>query len=106
VAKPITITLPHELGQAEARRRLDQGFASIGQQATGGVTGFVSFQKRWEGDRLQFEGGALGQKMTGRIEVLPESVIIQIDLPELLAALGDRLLSAVKQQTQKLLAKS
>ena len=105
VARPITVNIPHTLGKDEARRRIDEGFGRLRQQMTGGLGGMVSFQQRWEGDRLHFEGGGLGQKMTGRIDVLADSVQVQVDLPEMLAAIADRISTRLKQEGQKLLEK-
>jgi hypothetical protein len=105
MAKPITVNIPHSLGQEEAKRRLEQGFATIQQQMTGGMLGLVSFQQHWEDDRLHFTGTALGQKITGRLHVLSDAVQMQIDLPDLLAALADRITGSLKKQTQKLLEK-
>jgi Putative polyhydroxyalkanoic acid system protein (PHA_gran_rgn) len=105
VARPITVNLPHNLGKAEARRRIEAGFGNMRQQLTGGLGGMVSFQERWEGDRLHFEGSGLGQKLTGRLDVLADSVQIQIDLPEILAAIADRIAGALKKEGQKLLEK-
>jgi hypothetical protein len=101
--RPITVNLPHNLGKDEARRRLEAGFANLRQHMTGGIGGILAFQQRWEGDQLQFEGGGLGQKITGRISVLPDSVQIQLDLPEMLALLADRIATTLKKEGQKLL---
>ena len=35
MSKPLTVTVPHALGAAEARRRLDEGFAQLTQQMPG-----------------------------------------------------------------------
>ena len=101
--RPVTVNLPHHLGKDEARRRLEAGFANLRQHMTGGIGGMLAFQQRWEGDQLQFEGGGLGQKITGRITVLPDAVQIQLDLPEMLALLADRIATKLKQEGQKLL---
>ncbi|HEY4233027.1 MAG TPA: polyhydroxyalkanoic acid system family protein [Lacipirellulaceae bacterium] len=103
---PITVNIPHQLGKDEARRRIAEGFGKLRGQMTGGLLGLVTFQKRWEGDRLHFEGGGLGQKITGRIDVLPESVQIQLDLPPLLAAIADRIAGKLKNEGQKLLTRT
>jgi hypothetical protein len=102
---PLTINIPHNLGEDEARRRIAQGFANIEQQMTGGMLGMVSFQNRWEGNVLHLEGGALGQKITGRIHVLADSVQIQLDLPPLLTSIADKILGRVRQEAQRLLEK-
>ena len=103
MTKPITVNIPHALGKDEARRRIDQGFAHIQQQMTGGALGLVSFQKRWEADRLHLEGSMIGQKISGRLDVLADSVQMQIDLPDLLAAIAERIKAGLTKETQKLL---
>ena len=101
--RPVTVNIPHTLGKDEARRRLESGFGNLQQHMTGGIGGLLSFQQRWEGDQLNFEGGGLGQKITGRVAVLPDSVQIQLDLPEILALLADRIAGTLKKEGQKLL---
>jgi hypothetical protein len=105
MVKPVTVRIPHNLGKDEARRRIADGFGRIRQQLTGGLDGFVAFEERWEGDRLHFAGGGLGQKITGRIDVYPDDVQIQLDLPEMLAALADRITGKLKKEGQLLLEK-
>jgi hypothetical protein len=65
----------------------------------------LAFQDRWEGNRLHIEAGGLGQKMTGRLDVLADSVHIELDLPEILAALAERISASLKTEGQKLLEK-
>ncbi len=105
MAKPITVNLPHKLGRAEARRRIEDGFGKMRSQFGGGMGAMFSFQENWEGDRLLFEGGGLGQKISGRLDVRDDSVEIQVDLPEMLAAIADRITGTLKQEGQKLLEK-
>ncbi len=104
MAKPITVSVPHKLGRDEARRRIAEGFGQIEQQMTGGM-GVVACQQRWEGDRLHFEASALGQKMTGRLDVSEDSLGIEVDLPEILAALAERIGGKLKETTRQLLEK-
>jgi hypothetical protein len=105
MARPVTVTIPHSLGKDEARRRIDEGFGRLRQQMTSGVGAMLSFQERWEGDRLHFEGGGLGQKMTGRLDVRADAVEIQIDLPEILAAIAEKIAGRLRTEGQKLLEK-
>ena len=72
---------------------------------TSGIGAMMSFQERWEGDRLHFEGGGLGQKMTGRLDIRDDAVDIQLDLPEILAAIAEKIASRLKTEGQKLLEK-
>ena len=108
MSRPVTVTIPHSLGKDEARRRIETGFGQMRQQMTSGMGAMgsmLSFQERWEGDRLHFEGGGLGQKMTGRLDVRPDAVEIQLDLPEILAAIAEKITGRLKTEGQKLLEK-
>src|SRR5271165_3551471 len=99
MATPLTMSIPHNLGKAEARRRIEQGFGNIEQSLAGGMLGMLSLQNRWENDTLHFEGGALRQKMSGSVEVLDDAVRLQVYLPDLLIALVDRVKETLKRQT-------
>lgn len=105
MGRPVTVTIPHALGKDEARRRIDEGFGRMRQQMIGGLGAMLSFNERWEGDRLHFEGGGLGQKMTGRLDVRADAVEIQLDLPEMLAAIAEKIVGRLKSEGQKLLEK-
>jgi hypothetical protein len=79
------------------------------QNMLGGTAGMLgqmfTIQDRWVGDQLQFEGSGMGQKMTGRLDVRDDAVQIQIDLPDILAAIADKLTGTLKTEGQKLLEK-
>jgi hypothetical protein len=105
MARPIEVSIPHALGKDEARRRIEQGFGRLRTQMTGGLGALVSFQEQWAGDQLEFEGGMLGQKVRGRLTVLADAVRIQVDLPEMLAAIADKIRGTLEREGQKLLEK-
>jgi Putative polyhydroxyalkanoic acid system protein (PHA_gran_rgn) len=105
VARPVTVNIPHALGKDEARRRIDEGFGRMRQQMVGGLGAMLTFQEHWEADTLHFEGRGMGQTLTGRLHVHAESVDIQLDLPEILAALADRIRGSLQKEGQKLLEK-
>ena len=123
MSRPITVTLPHQLGKEEAKRRISHGFGQFeehliaglsGQPAGGGRSGglfgaalrsTMSFSQQWTGDRLEFTGGGLGQKVSGRIDIDDNSVVMQVDLPEMLAALADRFAGQLQHEGTKLLEK-
>jgi putative polyhydroxyalkanoate system protein len=100
--KPLIIDIAHELGRDQARLRLQNGFGRIREQF--GI-GAVAFEERWEGDRLHFSAGALGQKITGRIDVLEASVRIELDLPWGLTALAEKLQGRIRKAGMLLLEK-
>ena len=103
MSRPVIVTIPHQLGQDEARRRIAEGFSQLRAQMTGGIASMIACHERWEGDRLHFDAGMLGQKMTGRLDVSSDSVRIEVDLPEILAALAERIATKLKNEGQKLL---
>lgn len=103
MARPVIVNVPHDLGKDEARRRIAAGFGRLREQITGGAAGFLAIEERWEGDRLYLTGGGLGQKLSGRIDVLDDSVQIQVDLPGMLAGLADAIANRLRIQGTKLL---
>jgi hypothetical protein len=105
MGRPVRVNLPHSLGKDEARKRIEQGFGRMRQQMTGGLAGMLAFQESWEGDRLNFEASSLGQKLTGRLDVRADAVDIEVDLPEFLAALAERIKGTLQQEGQKMLEK-
>jgi hypothetical protein len=102
MSKAITLTIPHELGRAEARRRIDDGFAGLTRHL-GVVAGAVT--QTWTGDRLSFGFSALGQHVSGTVEVEDALVKLELLLPNLLAALAGRLKGRLRSEGQILLGK-
>ena len=106
MSRPITVNIPHKLGKAEARRRIEKGFGNMRVQMTGGVTGLMlSFDERWEDDRLCFEGGTFGQTIHGHLDVFEELVTVEVVLPNILATIADTIMGRVKKEGQLLLEK-
>lgn len=102
--KPITVTIPHQLGKAEARRRIENGFGSLEEQLGSGAPK-MTFTERWEGDRLIFSGRTLGQTLHGHLDVLEDAVQVEVTLPRLLAALAERVRGRLASQGARLLEK-
>ena len=98
--RTITISLPHNLTQDEARRRIQSGIADARNQFVGKMT---QVEDRWTDNHLEFKFAALGQPITGRLDVLPSSINVSIDLPWLLAMLADKIKPEVEQRGRKLL---
>lgn len=102
MATPITVSIPHQLGRAEARRRIEAGFANISGQLP--VAGGLCSQ-RWDGDWLAFSVVALGQTITGDLDVLETAVTMRIELPGVLGLLANRLKGRLHNATRLLLTK-
>ena len=98
----ITISVPHQLGRAGARRRIETGFTNIVQLLPG--SGGTCSQ-RWEDDRLYFSLASMGQTVTGIIEVLDAAVKMEIKLPGVLGLMAGRLKNQFQKVGQLLLTK-
>ena len=101
MATPIFISIPHQLGRAEARRRIETGFAKI----VDAVQGNGACSERWDGDRLIFSVGAMGQTVAGVINVLDTTVAMQIELPGIFGMIASGLKDRLQKVGQLLLTK-
>ena len=88
MATLITISIPHQLGRAEARRRIEAGFAKIIDllPGSGGAR-----SERWDGDRLSFSAATMGQTVAGVVTVLDNAVTMEIELPGVLGMIANGL---------------
>jgi hypothetical protein len=102
MSKPISVTIPHQLGTAEARRRVDQGFADLARHL-GGSAG--ALDKRWAGDRLDFSLTSLGQSITGHVAVAETAVTVEVLLPGFLAMIAGKVKGTLQKEAQLLLTK-
>ena len=102
MATPISVSIPHQLGRAEARRRIESGFAKIIGQLPGSAG---NCSERWDGDRLVFGVAAMGQTITGVVDVLDAEVTMEIELPGLLGVLAGALKARLGKAGQLLLTK-
>lgn len=101
-SKTVVISIPSSLGQAETKRRLEAGVRNLRTQYANQV---ASVEETWTGDRMDFKVAALGQTLTGRLDVQAEGVRLEIDLPWLLAAFADKITREVRQRGAQLLEK-
>jgi len=102
MATPLSISIPHQLGRVEARRRIETGFANLVRQLPGGG-GTVS--ERWDGDRLFFSVSGLGQSVSGVVDVLDGAVKMELQLPEILGLLASGLKGRLQKAGQLLLTR-
>jgi hypothetical protein len=104
MATPVTITLPHRLGRAEARARVAASIDRFKAQLARGGIGKV--QHAWaDEDRLGFHAKAFGQNVTGRIDIADDNLRIEVDLPALLAGFADKVSAALRKQGALLIEK-
>ena len=102
MSPPVVISVPHRLGREEAARRLKSGFERAGSQF-GGILNIS--QQAWSGDRLTFQASALGQQAAGTIDVMDDSIRIEVTLPWLLAKMAEKLAPAIRRESVLMLEK-
>jgi hypothetical protein len=99
MATPLTITIPHQLGRAEARRRIEGGFSKIAGLLPGGG----ACSERWDEDRLIFSVATMGQTIAGAVRVLDAEVTMEIELPGVLGMIAGGLKDRLRRAGQLLL---
>ena len=97
--KAITVEIPHQLGRAEARRRIEDGFTDFSRHLGG--AGGVS--KSWEADRLTFTLQAVGQQVLGFLDVGDASVRVEVVLPGFLGMIAGKIKGTVQREGRLLL---
>ena len=101
MSQPIVVTLPHQLGKAEALRRLKTSFGDA--QSSG--AGLLVFKNQWSGDHLDFRASILGQNTTGTVDVAEDHVRLEVKLPLLLSMLANKAKALMEKQGKLMLEK-
>lgn len=100
MTKPLVISIPHQLGHREAKRRLVTGIEQI-KHAYGNK--FAVVQDQWTGDRLDFKVSALGQGVSGIVDIGEDTVTLALQLPWVLAVLAEKAKTLIQKQGQLML---
>jgi hypothetical protein len=99
VSAPVQVDLPHKLGQAEARRRVEKGFGKL----AGWIPGGQVTRHAWKGDTLLFTVEAMGQRVDARLDVREALVHAELQLPGMLGMFAGQIEAALKANGPKLL---
>jgi hypothetical protein len=102
MANPLTVSIPHHLGKDEAMRRLKSGLDGV---RTNYGHLFKVDEETWSGDQLAFRVGALGQTISGTIDVADDRVTLQVVLPWLLATLAEAIQPLIRREGTLMLEK-
>ena len=101
--KPLTVEIPHQLGRAEARKRLVEGVAQAQEMLK--KSGISVADATWTEDLLAFAVAAAGQRIDGQIDVGEDAVRLEMKLPWLLAMLAQKVQQGIQKQGTLLLTK-
>ncbi|WP_428028071.1 polyhydroxyalkanoic acid system family protein [Altererythrobacter sp.] len=95
------IALPHDLGREEVRRRLKSRSHEIVDHIPGGI---AQVDTSWTGeDRMNLAVGAMGQQVTGHVDIEESQVVFEVTLPAALSFVQPIIEGAIRSNAQKLL---
>ncbi|MBW8785242.1 MAG: polyhydroxyalkanoic acid system family protein [Novosphingobium sp.] len=95
------VAIPHQLGKAEARRRLQSRGHEIGSFMPGGI---ADVAVTWPSqDRMAMNVGAMGQQVAATVDIEEHQVWVDVQLPPALSFFGPVIQGAIEQQGRKLL---
>src|ERR1700722_15676520 len=98
---PLVITIEHNTTRAEAKARLEQSLGRIRAE----VAPYVgTIEQDWRGDAVFFQVAALGQRVSGSIEVEDCAYRVTVALPGMLGFLGRVLAPRIRDTGTKLLS--
>lgn len=99
MSAPIIVDLPHKLGAAEAKRRIAGNLGTLAGRLPAGA----QVSSEWQGDRLELDVGALGQRIDARLDVQEKLVRVTVLLPPALAFFGAAIEAGLRQSGGALL---
>ena len=99
MSETVSIDVPHQLGAAEAKRRVQANLGALGGKLPAGAT----MSPAWEGDRLRLDIGVLGQQALAMLDILDDRIRIQVQLPPALAFFRQAIEAGLRQSGAALL---
>ena len=96
---PVQVDLPHKLGAAEAKRRIEGGIGRLKDFIPGGA----EVRSAWTGDRLGLQINAMGQEVNAQIDVRDTFVRVELQLPPALAFFGKAIEAGLRRGGAELL---
>lgn len=99
---PLEVTIPHQLGQEEAERRIRSGL----KKAVSQVLLLHLDREVWSDHCLDFRIRAMGQVAAGTVDVAADHVRIAVSLPWLLQRFAEAAQAAIRKNGAQLLTKS
>lgn len=95
------VAVPHSLGREEARRRIKGRSHELGDLIPGGM---AEVSSRWANDdRLELGITAMGQTVSGSVEIGDSEIAIEVVLPAALSFVEPMVRNAIEAKGRKLL---
>ncbi len=100
MGKTVSVDVPHKLGVAEAKRRIQTGMAAL-QEKFGHHLAALDIV--WTDDRANFTIGVMGQTIHGALEVFADCVRVSVELPWALALIAEKAKGMIAHRTTEAL---
>jgi Putative polyhydroxyalkanoic acid system protein (PHA_gran_rgn) len=97
----LNISIPHQLSQREALRRLKSAIADAKKQYGEKID---ELRESWNGNSGTLDVTAMGQKLSVALTVNPSDVTVQSTLPMIAIMFRGKIEAAIRQEGTKLLA--
>lgn len=102
MSQPLVVVIPHQLGRAGARQRIDSGIEALKAKFSSQVS---SVETKWTEDRLDLVVQAVGQSVTAMLDVGDDNVRVEVQLPWILALIAEKAKNLIQKEGQLLLDK-
>jgi hypothetical protein len=99
MSKPVIVDLPHRLGAAEAKRRMQNSLGGLKDQ----IPGASQVRSEWSGDRLNLSVAAMGQTIDAHIDVHETIVRVEMLLPGMLGMFAGPIEALLRRKGGQLL---
>lgn len=94
--KPLVVSVPHRLSREEMRQKLDQGLAHA-RDHYGDTVGEID--ARWTADdRMTVAVKVMGMAIDGSIQVLPEELLVEVQLPGMASMFAGQIRDGIQQR--------
>ena len=99
MSQTVSVDVPHNLGGAEAKRRIEGNLGRLGGKLPAGIEA----RPVWEGDRLRLDLSMMGQHVEAGLDIQDALVRITIQLPPALAFFRQAIEAGLRQSGGALL---
>lgn len=99
-SKKLTMSIPHQLGRQEAKRRVEEQLGRLRKEMGGAM---ATLKEQWTGDTLHFTASPGGAAISGTASFEDEKIELEVMLPWLFAMLGSSIRHRIERESQKLL---
>ena len=97
----LKMSVPHNLGQEEAQRRIEGMLGQLKQQYGDQIS---NLEESWSGSTGTFAMTAMGMKISGTLAVHPNEVALDGTIPFAAVPFKGQIEKLIREQAQKLLA--